>query len=76
MNYPLYLKEMKFRFNHRNENVLKLLIDIAFRRSFGAELHQSPSLLAFLICPISIVIMMYFMHRDGKLANNKKREKK
>ena len=27
-NYPLYLKEMEFRFNHRNEDVFKLLVDI------------------------------------------------
>ena len=27
-NYPLYLKEMEFRFNHRNKNVFKLLIDM------------------------------------------------
>ncbi len=27
-NYPFYLKEMEFRFNNRNENVYKLLIDI------------------------------------------------
>ncbi len=24
-NYPFYVKEMEFRFNHRNENVYKLL---------------------------------------------------
>ena len=27
-NYPLYLKEMEFRFNHRNESVFNLLFDI------------------------------------------------
>jgi transposase len=31
-NYPFYLKEMEFRFNHRNENVFKLLIDICIVR--------------------------------------------
>jgi len=31
-NYPLYIKEMEFRFNHRNENVYKLLIDICIVR--------------------------------------------
>jgi len=31
-NYPLYLKEMEFRFNNRNENVYKLLINICMRR--------------------------------------------
>ena len=31
-NYPLYLKEMEFRFNHRNKNVFKLLIDICIKR--------------------------------------------
>mgnify|MGYP001611475925 FL=1 len=30
-NYPLYLKEMEFRFNHRNENVFNLLFDICVR---------------------------------------------
>ena len=39
-NYPLYVKEMEFRFNHRSENVYKLLIDICIkRRLFGAESH-------------------------------------
>jgi len=38
-NYPFYVKEMEFRFNHRNENVFKLLIDICIvRRQFSAEL--------------------------------------
>ncbi len=31
-NYPFYVKEMEFRFNHRNENVYKLLIDICIVR--------------------------------------------
>jgi len=31
-NYPFYLKEMEFRFNHRNENIFKLLVDICIRR--------------------------------------------
>src|SRR3989339_1720434 len=39
-NYPFYVKEMEFRFNHRNENVFKLLIDICIvRRQFSAELY-------------------------------------
>lgn len=29
-NFPLYLKEMEWRYNHRNENMLQLLIDIYF----------------------------------------------
>jgi len=29
-NFPLYLKEMEWRYNHRRENILKLLIDIYF----------------------------------------------
>src|SRR3989338_6601242 len=38
-NYPFYVKEMEFRFNHRNENVYKLLVDICVvRRQFSAEL--------------------------------------
>ncbi|MBI2676037.1 MAG: IS1595 family transposase [Candidatus Aenigmarchaeota archaeon] len=28
VNYPFYLKEMEFRFNHRNEDVFKLLVNI------------------------------------------------
>jgi len=32
-NYPFYLKEMEFRFNHRNENVYKLLVNIYVRRA-------------------------------------------
>jgi transposase len=31
-NYPFYLKEMEFRFNHRNESVFNLLFDICVRR--------------------------------------------
>ena len=31
-NYPFYLKEMEFRFNHRNENIFNLLFDICVRR--------------------------------------------
>jgi len=31
-NYPLYLKEMEFRFNHRNENLFKLLVSICIVR--------------------------------------------
>jgi len=31
-NYPLYIKEMEFRFNNRNENVYKLLTDICIVR--------------------------------------------
>ena len=31
-NYPLYLKEMEFRFNHRNESVFNLLFDVCVRR--------------------------------------------
>ena len=31
-NYPFYLKEMEFRFNHRNEKVFNLLFDICIRR--------------------------------------------
>jgi transposase len=30
-NYPFYLKEMEFRFNHRNESVFNLLFDICIR---------------------------------------------
>ena len=32
-NYPLYLKEMEFRYNFRNESVFNLLFDICIRRS-------------------------------------------
>jgi len=35
-NYPLYLKEMEFRFNHRDDDVFKLLVDIIMRR-IGAK---------------------------------------
>jgi transposase len=39
-NYPFYLKEMEFRYNHRNESVFNLLFDICIkRRQFSAELH-------------------------------------
>ncbi len=31
-NYPFYLKEMEFRFNHRNEKLFNLLFDICIRR--------------------------------------------
>ena len=31
-NYPFYVKEMEFRFNHRNENVYKLLVSICIVR--------------------------------------------
>ena len=37
-NYPFYLKEMEFRFNHRNENVFILMVDIILRR-FGAKVN-------------------------------------
>jgi transposase len=30
-NYPFYLKEMEFRFNHRNESVFNLLFNICVR---------------------------------------------
>ena len=32
-NYPFYLKEMEFRFNHRNESIFNLLFDICVRRA-------------------------------------------
>jgi len=32
-NYPLYLKEMEFRFNHRNRKLFNVLFDICTRRS-------------------------------------------
>lgn len=35
-NYPFYLKEMEFRFNHRNEDVYELLVSIILRR-IGTE---------------------------------------
>jgi len=31
-NYPFYLKEMEFRFNHRNESIFNLLFNICVRR--------------------------------------------
>ena len=31
-NYPLYLKEMEFRYNHRNEDLYELLFKVIFRR--------------------------------------------
>jgi len=31
-NYPYYLKEMEFRYNHRNKNLFKVLFDICIRR--------------------------------------------
>ena len=31
-NYPFYLKEMEFRYNHRNTNVFNLLFNITIRR--------------------------------------------
>ena len=31
-NYPFYLKEMEFRFNHRNESIFNLLFDICVKR--------------------------------------------
>ncbi len=31
-NYPFYLKEMEFRFNHRNEDLFRLLFNICIRR--------------------------------------------
>jgi len=36
-NYPLYLKEMEFRFNHRSESILNLLFDICIRRVVSAD---------------------------------------
>ena len=38
-NYPFYVKEMEFRFNHRNDNVYKLLMDICIRRLVCPDLH-------------------------------------
>ena len=38
-NYPFYVKEMEFRFNNRNENIYKLLMNICIRRLVSAELH-------------------------------------
>jgi len=31
-SYPFYVKEMEFRFNHRNESIFNLLFDICVRR--------------------------------------------
>jgi|SRR3989338_3382734 len=31
-NYPMYLKEMEFRYNNRNNNIFKVLFDICIRR--------------------------------------------
>jgi len=31
-NYPLYVKEMEFRFNHKSESIFNLLFDICIRR--------------------------------------------
>ena len=31
-NYPFYVKEMEFRFNHRNESIFNLLFNICVRR--------------------------------------------
>ena len=36
-NYPFYVKEMEFRFNHRNDNIYKLLVNICIRRQFSAD---------------------------------------
>jgi transposase len=36
-NYPFYLKEMEFRFNHRKEQLFNVLFDICIRRQFSAE---------------------------------------
>ena len=39
-NYPLYLKEMEFRFNNRDSNLFKLLFDICIvRRVFSPKLY-------------------------------------
>ena len=35
-NYPLYLKEMEFRFNHRNEDLYELMFNIIFSK-IGTE---------------------------------------
>lgn len=37
-NYPLYLKEMEFRFNHRNEDLYRLMFNMIYRR-IGTNLH-------------------------------------
>ena len=31
-NYPMYLKEMEFRYNNRNNNIFKVLFDVCVRR--------------------------------------------
>ena len=36
-NYPEYVKEMEFRFNHRNEQLFPLLVGI--KRQFGTKIH-------------------------------------
>jgi len=33
-NYPLYLKEMEFRYNHRNEDIYELLFNVIIRRNW------------------------------------------
>lgn len=37
-NYPFYLKEMEFRYNHRNEDLYGLLFNIIFRK-FGTDFN-------------------------------------
>lgn len=37
-NYPLYLKEMEFRYNHRNEDLYELLFKVIFRE-FGTDFN-------------------------------------
>ena len=37
-NYPLYLKEMEFRHNHRNEDLYMLMFNIIFRK-FGTDFN-------------------------------------
>ncbi len=39
-NYPLYVKEMEFRFNHKNEDLYPILVEVF--RQFGTKFHQSP----------------------------------
>ena len=36
-NYPLYIKEMEFRFNHKNEELYPKLVEVF--RQFGTKLH-------------------------------------
>ena len=38
-NYPFYVKEMEFRFNHRNESIFNLLFDICVRRVSSTDFH-------------------------------------